>query len=132
MPKITMEMMKGHTIWQKRDVAEAMCVTATHFFKVLPENILMRIDEIDAEDYFINGNACDDPRAQAACSSSEELFITLFYIEGRSVEVLRGFAKEMTKKLSALLSIPENGIFMHFVDMKKQELSRGGLLLCDM
>ena len=132
MPKITIEIMQGHTIEEKRDIAEAMCVVATHFFKVSPENILVRIDEIHSEDLFVNGNACNAQQALISRSFKEELFITLFYIEGRSIEVLRGFAKEMTEKLSGILRISGNSIFIHFIDMKKNELSRNGSLICDM
>jgi len=132
MPKITIEIMKGRTIEQKRDIAEAMCATATHYFKVSPENILMRIDEIDPEEFFINGNACKDRRTPPDHSCEEDLFITLFYVEGRSIEVLRGFAKEMTEKMSEMLGISGSGILIHFIDMRKDRLSRRGLLICDM
>jgi phenylpyruvate tautomerase PptA (4-oxalocrotonate tautomerase family) len=135
MPKFTIEILKGYTIEQKRNICRVICAEATKFFRVSPENILIRIDEIEEEDLFINGKRYNNDLSgvnQPNYARGAEVFVSVFYIEGRAIDVLRGFATRMTEKLKDAFGNSEINILLYFQEMKKGELSRGGVLLCDM
>ncbi|MEU1626508.1 tautomerase family protein [Streptomyces sp. NPDC020096] len=55
MPNITVEMLAGRTIEQRRKFAEAVTASAVDILKVRPESVRIRYDEHDKADYAKGG-----------------------------------------------------------------------------
>ncbi|MDX2232752.1 MAG: 4-oxalocrotonate tautomerase family protein [Leptolyngbyaceae cyanobacterium bins.349] len=55
MPFITVQMGKGHSIEQKRELAQALTTTIVNVLGTKPEWVTIRLDEFDRENWAVGG-----------------------------------------------------------------------------
>ena len=105
-----MERIKENNIEQKRLIAKETCDSAVSFFKVSPQNVFLRIEEVNREDYSRNGEIRDlAPR------------LYVLYAKPYPQEVIEGFTAEMAEKLSKMLTLAKKDIHIFFSEVKKDE-----------
>lgn len=57
--------------------------------------------------------------------------LTVEFFEGRSVEQKRELAGKITDAVVDTLGVNREIVKIRFVDLKKHDVSRGGVLICD-
>ncbi len=57
--------------------------------------------------------------------------ITIKIIEGRNIEQKRGMARDVTDAIAKNIGCPPDAVHIDIVEMKEENISRGGKLFCD-
>ncbi len=57
--------------------------------------------------------------------------VTINILEGRTVEQKRGMAKDVTAAIVKNIGCPATAVTITIVDLKKENISAGGILFCD-
>ena len=134
MPRVTMEMLEGRTLEEKRVLAQEIGEMVREIFKVPPENVLLRFVDVKFEDFASGGELRSDASSREGKPVYGGLLeprLTVQYVEGRTMEQLRVFVERVTNTVAKILNIPKEGIIVYMIEMKRGQLSQGGMFLCD-
>ena len=58
-------------------------------------------------------------------------FVTIKMIEGRTTDQKRKIVKEVTEAIAKNAGCPASAVHVDIVDLKRENISRGGVLSCD-
>ena len=57
--------------------------------------------------------------------------VTIKILEGRTVEQKRGMARDVTAAIVKNIGCPATAVQIDILDLKKENISAGGVLFCD-
>jgi 4-oxalocrotonate tautomerase len=134
MPRVTVEMLEGRTLDQKRALAKAICAATCECFNVPINASQVRFEEVRFEDFASSGEL----RSDATTREGYPLYglhleprITAKLSEGRPIEQKRAFVKRLAEKTAEILELPQEAIMILLEEMRDDLFSKGGVLYCD-
>ena len=134
MPTINVEILEGRTLDQKRALIKEICDVITVAFKVPADAVSVRVQDMKFIDLENGDESYWDffqHEGKVLCSGSGEPRITIFCIEGRSLEQKREAVRQISEKCAEILGISLGEVKVFINDMKKDQFSIGGKLICD-
>ena len=131
MSRITIELLAGRTIEQKRVAAKEACAALADFCKVPLSETFVRFDEVPFENFGTNRelrSVISEREGKPAYGVPEDPRITVFYVEGPTLDDRRVLVKRLAEKVCAALGVPPEATNMFLLEMKPCDLSIGGTL----
>ncbi|WP_207654723.1 tautomerase family protein [Marasmitruncus massiliensis] len=134
MPRITVEMLEGRTMEQKRALAKEICDAVAEIFKLPTSGVAVRLMDVSFEDFACGSELyCDTSlrEGKPVYGGGADPRITTQFFEGRSIEEKRALVKRLTEITAKILCIPPDKIKIFLHEMKDDQFSIGGTLHCD-
>ncbi|MDR1977821.1 MAG: tautomerase family protein [Synergistaceae bacterium] len=134
MPRITIEILEGRTLDQKRALAKEACALACDCLHASRENVVIRIVEVSFENFSHNGDLRSDTAARegrAVYGKRMEPRVTVQFLEGRTQGQLEAFVTGLTDRISEILFVEKADVKIFLLEILREEIAKGGVLLCD-
>jgi phenylpyruvate tautomerase PptA (4-oxalocrotonate tautomerase family) len=134
MPRVTVEILKGRSLEQKRRLVKEIDEAVAEFTyvpTVKGKGCLCRILEIDPENLSWNGEMISEILARGDKPLGNfEPRLTLQYVAGRLDDMGRrkGIIRRFTKLLSDILEVPEENTQVYLLEMPPTHFSVNGIL----
>ena len=134
MPRITVEMLEGRTLDQKRALTKAISTVAAECFNIPMEYVLIRFVEVRFEDFASDNELrCDSTLKEGKPVYGKRLEprVTIQLLEGRTLDQKRALVKHTAEKIAEILAVPLKDVLIYVLEMKKDELAFGGVFPID-
>jgi 4-oxalocrotonate tautomerase len=134
MPRVTVEMLEGRTIEQKRALIKEICEATCEIFNIPPTHSMVRFDEIRFEDFGISGELrCDVSLREGhpVYGNILEPRLTVLLSVGRTMDQKRAFVKRVSEKTAEILNVPLKSVVVFMLEMKLDEFAMGGVFYID-
>ena len=132
MSRITIELLPGRTIEQKRVAAREACAALAEFCKVPLDQTYVRFDEVAFEDFGLNQELMSvvaEREGKPIYGLQEDPRITVHYLEGPTLDDCRVLVKRLAENVCTALGLSAQGQNnMFLLEMKPWDLSVGGRL----
>ena len=134
MPRVTIELLEGRTLEQKRALIKEIGAATCEVFEIPPSHSLVRFEEIRFEDFGSGGELRSDIRVREGkpvYAAMIEPRLTILLSEGRTMDQKRAFLKRISEKTAEILEVPLRSVTAYMTEMKYDEFALGGTFYCD-
>ncbi|GHV40393.1 hypothetical protein FACS1894187_21300 [Synergistales bacterium] len=107
---------------------------ACNCLRASKENVVIRIVEVSSENFSHNGELRSDTairEGKTVYGKRMEPRVTVQFLEGRTREQLEAFVKGLTDQVSEILFVEKADVKIFLLEILREEIAKGGVLLCD-
>ena len=134
MPRVTIEILEGRTLEQKRALGKEICEAIAEAFQFTTDRVAVRIIDVKFEDFATDAELCCDKslrEKRVVYGGQVEPRILIQFVVGRTLDEKRSIVKLVAERVARILDLPINDVKITLFEVNKDQFSTGGILLCD-
>ena len=134
MPRLTIDILEGRSMEQKRALAKGLCEAITESFQLPLQEGMVRIIEIRFEDFAQGGEFRSDASLREGKLKYGDVLeprIYVQFLEGYSHEMKQKLVKRITEVAAPVLGVTDNDVRIFLQEIPSDSFAVAGILACD-